>query len=107
MVEGTNYKAILKDLLEERANLDLIIAWVQAKLGRDETSVQPPFTGLPPLKAVSLKFPHVRQDQFFKMSVPEAIRACLNLAKRPQSAREITDALQAGGLSHRAKDLYQ
>jgi hypothetical protein len=41
------------------------------------------------------------------MSVPEAIRAFLNIMKRPQTARDITDALQAGGLSHKAKDLYQ
>jgi hypothetical protein len=41
------------------------------------------------------------------MSVPEAIRAYLNLVKRPQSARDITDALQAGGLTHRATNLYQ
>jgi hypothetical protein len=56
--------------------------------------------------ANNLRF-RISTDQFFKMSVPEAIRAFLNLQKRPQTARDITDALEAGGLSHKAKDLYQ
>jgi hypothetical protein len=101
--EGTNYEALLTELVEERANLDRMIAWVQRRLDKGELSVSPPqqpSTGI-------LRFPRLRPDQFFKMSVPEAIRAFLNIMKRPQSARDITDALQAGGLSHRAQDLYQ
>jgi hypothetical protein len=111
MAEGTDYAKILTELLEERANLDRMIAWVQAKLAIEERGVGPiPGTVTMPSVAQGtavLRFPRLRQDAFFKMSVPEAIRAFLNIMKRPQTARDITDALQAGGLSHKAKDLYQ
>ena len=41
------------------------------------------------------------------MSVSEGIKSYLSIAKRPQTAREITDALKAGGLTFKAKNLYQ
>jgi len=102
--EGTNYEALLSELVEERANLDRMIAWVQRRIDKGDFSVPPP---TPQPSSGILRFPRLRPDQFFKMSVPEAIRAFLNIMKRPQSARDITDALEAGGLSHRAQDLYQ
>jgi hypothetical protein len=111
MAEGTEYEKILAELVEERANLDRMIAWVQGKLAMEGQGVGPiPTTVMMPSApqgTVPLRFPRLRQDAFFKMSVPEAIRAFLNIMKRPQTARDITDALQTGGLSHRAKDLYQ
>jgi hypothetical protein len=112
MAEGTDYAKILAELLEERTNLDRMIAWIQGKLAKEEQGVGPiPATMIMPSApqggAPLLRFPRLRQDAFFKMSVPEAIRAFLNIMKRPQTARDITDALQAGGLSHKAKDQYQ
>ncbi|HYA97650.1 MAG TPA: hypothetical protein VEH49_06110, partial [Methylomirabilota bacterium] len=61
--------------------MDRMIAWVQAKAGKpaDTTApAKPPvWGGLPPLEQI--RFPRIASDQFFKMSVPEAIRAFLNL----------------------------
>ena len=109
MSDVTNYEAMLSELLEERANIDRMIVWIQRKLGKGD-SVAPslPLSAYPPPSdRPDMRFHRVATDQFFKMSVPEAIRAFLNIQKRPQTAREITEALKVGGLSYRAKDLYQ
>lgn len=115
MSEGTNYEALLNDLLDERANIDRMIAWARTKLAamgdapnlsqQPISTILPNFASIAPLK--DLRFSRISSDQFFKMSVPEAIRAFLNIQKRPQSAKEITEGLKAGGFSHKAKDLYQ
>lgn len=110
-----SYETILQELLEERASIDRMIAWVQGKMSAklpEGSASTPPWTGLPnfpslPLKSEVMRFPRLRDDQFFKMRVPEAIRAYLNIVKRPQTAREITEGLKIGGFSHRAKNLYQ
>jgi len=108
MNEMTDYDKVLADLLEERANLDRMIAWVQVKLGKSEVGPIPPSMLMPGApQGTPLKFPRLRSDTFFKMSVQEAIRECLNIVRRPMSARDITNALQDGGLTHKAKDLYQ
>jgi hypothetical protein len=110
MNDATDYDKILADLLEERANLDRMIAWVQGKLGKSEQgilSIPSSVVAQGAPQAMPVRSPRLRSDTFFKMSVPEAIRECLNIGRRPLSAREITNALQEGGLTHKAKDLYQ
>jgi len=111
MAEGTDYGKILDELLEERANLDKMIAWVKSKL--PASNGEPVTIGALLQERPSerhsepIRHPRLKSDTFFKMSTSEAIAACLNLMKRPLTAREITDALQSGGLTHKAKDLYQ
>jgi hypothetical protein len=39
-------------------------------------------------------------DAFFQMSVPDAILKYLKIAKRPRSVRDITEALENGGITH-------
>jgi hypothetical protein len=46
----------------------------------------------------------VRSDEFFKMSMTEAIKRYLGIMKRPQPPRTIADALKAGGFLSTAKD---
>jgi hypothetical protein len=108
MNENTDYEKVLADLLEERANLDRMITWVQGKLGKVEASALSIPTSMPSSsQGTVMRSPRLRPDTFFKMSVQEAIRECLNIMRRPMSARDITNALQDGGLTHKAKDLYQ
>jgi hypothetical protein len=110
MNETTDYDKVLADLLEERANLDRMIAWVQGKLGKAETGTLsiPSSIVLPGApQGAPMRFPRLRSDTFFKMSVQEAIRECLSIMRRPMSARDISNALQDGGLTHKAKNLYQ
>jgi hypothetical protein len=54
-----------------------------------------------------VRFPRLANDSFFHLSVPEAIKKYLNIAKRPKTTKDITVALDVGGLTHHAKNLYQ
>lgn len=111
MAEPIDYGKLLDGLLEERAKLETMIAWVKGKLA--ETNQNPPVTVDTLLRerserpAEPSRHPRLKSDTFFKMSVIDAIEECLSIAKRPLTAREITDALEAGGLTHKAKNLYQ
>jgi hypothetical protein len=103
---ASDYEKMLADLLEERANLDRMIAWVKLRLGRtDADQAEMPASG--PRASEPSKFGRLATDAFFRMSVSEAVKAYLAFAKKPQTAREITDALIAGGLTFKAKNLYQ
>jgi hypothetical protein len=108
MAEGTDYEKILNELQEDRVNLDRLIAWVKGKLAK--TNSDEPVTVeklLPQRQNEPIRFPRLKPDTFFKMSFQQAIRECLSIMRRPMTAREITDALRSGGLTHKAKDLYQ
>jgi hypothetical protein len=108
MAEGTDYEKILNDLVEDRANLDRLILWVKGKLAK--ANPDEPVTVeklLPKRPDEPMRFPRLKSDTFFKMSFQQAIRECLAIMRRPLSAKEITSALQSGGLTHKAKDLYQ
>lgn len=110
MNETIDYEKLLAELLEERANLDRMINWVRLRLGR--TDAEPiAATGEPSTTPAAIRrfprLPTLATDAFFRMSVSEAIKAYLAFAKKPQTAREITDALIAGGLTFKAKNLYQ
>jgi hypothetical protein len=105
MAEETDYEKLLADLEEERAGIDLMIAFVKRRLGQsaEAASSTPPITAA---GTVTQRFPRLAQDTFFRMSVPQAIKTFLNIAKRPKTAKEITAALDSGGLTHQAKNLY-
>jgi len=108
MSEGTDFETLLSALEEERANLDKMIAWVKGKLPKADTNGSAKVEQVIALRANEpVRFPRLKPDTFFKMSFPKAIAECLNIMRRPLSAREITNALQEGGLTHKAKDLYQ
>ncbi len=105
MAEETDYEKLLADLEEERAGIDLMIAFVKRRLGQSVEAA----SSTPPIKSagtVPQRFPRLAPDTFFRMSVPQAIKTFLNIAKRPKTAKEITAALDSGGLTHQAKNLY-
>ncbi len=122
MADNEDYEKLLGEALEERAivaqdlaGIDSMIAFLKKKLGRTDGPVTAypdpenlPLRHAPVVAPQPMRFPRVvSSDAFFKMNVPDAIKAFLNIVKRPQTTRSITDALQTGGLTHRAKDLYQ
>jgi len=105
MLENVDYDKLLEALLEDRTNLDRLIAWVQTKRGHAETEMPTPT--LPGLKPGEIpRFPRLSSDAFFRMKVPDAIREFLRIAKRPRTAKQITAGLEAGGLTHKAQNLY-
>ena len=48
----------------------------------------------------------VRGDEFFGMSLPDAIRAYLAIVKKPQTPKQIETAILSGGLITTAKHFY-
>jgi hypothetical protein len=108
MAEEIDYEKILSKLQEDRADLDRMIAWVKGKLAKSDPLEHPTVDSLIQKRPDDpVRSPRFKSDTFFKMSVQQAIARCLALAKRPLTAREITGALETGGLTHKAKDLYQ
>ena len=105
MNESVDYAKVLDDLIAEREKLSDMIEWVKLRLARNGGVVTGPTFQI--TNTEPARFPRLSPDTFFRMSVADAIKAYLNIAKRPQSAREITDALKAGGLTFKAKNLYQ
>lgn len=101
------YEKILDDLMEERANLDRMIDWVKGKLSKNDSGDPVTVEKLRSQWGEPTRFPGLRSDSFFKLTTQQAIKACLNIMKKPMTAKDITSALQAGGLTHKAKDLYQ
>ncbi len=111
MSDPIDYERILSSLLEERGDLDRMIAWAQKKLGQPSAPAKP-YIGGPDKIGLTKVFEgtvvssKLAPDMFFRMSVSQAIKTYLNIARRPQSAKDITAALSGGGLTHKAKNLY-
>jgi hypothetical protein len=48
----------------------------------------------------------VRPDEFFRLSIPEAVKKYLAIMKRPQGPKVIVAGLEAGGVLSNAKNFY-
>jgi hypothetical protein len=106
MAEGTDYQQLLADLEQERENIERMIVWVRGRMAQQGDAVQTVVAAPKPLPSQPMRFPRLAPDTFFRMSVTQAIKTYLNIAKRPKSAKDITAALNSGGLTHQAKNLY-
>lgn len=108
--QGTELGAYLSKLLEQRARLDIIIADVQRELGVSEDGEAPVSASINVMLATAGREPiqrgRLRPDEFFGMSIPEAIKAYLAIMKQPQSPKSMVDGLKAGGVLTNAKNFY-
>lgn len=106
MTDTPDYQKLLADLMAERANLDNMIAWVEKRISQDGTV--PSVASVAAVKPGEPKrYPRMlASDAFFRMSVPDAIKAYLGIMKRPANANEITEGLKQGGFTTRSKNLY-
>jgi hypothetical protein len=107
MSDAIDYEKLLDTLLHERNELDRMIAWAQKRIAGESQSAT---TGVSPSGKVAIGSParlQIAPDTFLGLKVVDAIRAYLKIVTKPQSARDITDALTRGGLKHKAKNLYQ
>lgn len=103
MAEPINYEAVIADLEARREALDKIIAGLKEV---SHTFVQSVATAQVDVRP-DLPAAHVtRSDAFFGMTIPDAIRKYLTMAKRPQSPKAIATALELGGLPHQSKNFY-
>jgi hypothetical protein len=48
----------------------------------------------------------IRADEFFRMSIPDAIKKFLATMRQPQSPKAIADGLKSGGILSNAKKFY-
>jgi len=106
MLADTDYGQLLAHLEEERENVERLIIWVKGKLAQQGDSASAIAPNSQPAVSAPMRFPRLAQDSFFRMSIPQAIKAFLNIAKRTKGAKDITEALRNGGLTTKAKNLY-
>lgn len=107
MHETIDYEQLLASLKEEQENIGKLIVWVEGRMAQQDGSVEAVLTPAPKQPASGpMRFPRLAADSFFRMSVPQAIKSLLNIAKRPRTAKDITDGLKKGGLTSQAKNLY-
>lgn len=107
MAEQT-IEAMLKQLELERARLDIVIAALRVQLGQPanaESSIAlTTLLGTSAPSALGATPGSIRPDEFFQMSIPEAIKRYLSIMKSPQQPKAITTALKSGGLLTNARD---
>ncbi len=103
----TSLQEYLKTLESQRTALTIQIAGVRAALGmQGENGATLPSPTFQPLGGTSAEPGQIRSDAFFKMSIPEAVMAYLDIMKKPQSPKAIADGLKAGGILSEAKHFY-
>jgi DNA-directed RNA polymerase delta subunit len=100
------YKAVIADLKARRTQLDVMIAGLEQQMASAGEGTQIDVAGLTGLDQHS-EPTEIRSDTFFGLSIPDAIRKCFKISKRPLSLSEMTASLKAGGLLTTAQNLMQ
>jgi hypothetical protein len=91
--EKIDYAAVLADLVAKRDQLNAAIEAIEVMTGQTVT---------PSGSRVKDEPTEVRSDSFFGLTFPQAAKKYLAIAKRPQSAKEIAEALNRGGITHQS-----
>jgi len=98
MAETAEFQAVLAYLKARRARLDQLIAGMEAEMGQPDASVSIAAADLgnggtqPPVSVT------IHPDSFFGLSIIEATKKFLKMARRAQHLNAIADALAQGGL---------
>lgn len=113
MTAPIDYNAVLADLEAKRSQIEAAIQGIRALVALGITDMPAGATvaqeasttgdnGAGPAVRTpnASTVPGIASDAFFKLSTAAAIKKYLNMAKRPQTARLIADALHAGGQIH-------
>jgi predicted DNA-binding protein (UPF0251 family) len=104
MANEIDYNAVLADLEGKRAAIDAAIGAMRQmlNLGADQQATA---AGAPAFSERRDQLNEIRFDSFFGMSIPDAVKKCFAITKRPLGLTEITKALADGGLLSTSKDL--
>ena len=94
-------ESALAELKVRRAKLDAAISAIEDILGSASGSSA---TAQSSTEGAAVSGP-IAEDAFFGMTIPDATRKFLKMARKPQSAAEIARALEAGGMTHQSKYL--
>ena len=94
--EGIDYSAVLKDLEAKKQAIEALIANVRQLLGMglQTGNLHPGSPGQAP------ESEDLRDHPFLGMSIGDAAKKYLTIAKHKQTVKEIADALERGGLHH-------
>jgi hypothetical protein len=107
-IQAVDYAAVLADLEARRAQIDAAIAVIrplagQLSMAMPPIAVTPAGTGIQTAGAAV----EIREDSFFSLSIPEAVKKYLAMRKRPASTSEIIDALKRGGQINSSSDSFK
>ena len=99
--QANPYAAVLADLERQRDQILTTIAMIKRMMGlsADEGPIST-FSS----NTASNEPAEIRSDTFFGMSISDAIKKYLGMAKRPKRVSEIAKALEEGGLIHTSKN---
>lgn len=103
------YKTVLADLKARRAQLDVAIVAVEQQMtgGGEGPSLSADLPNGESRPDPRTEPSEIRSDSFFGLSIPDAIRKCFRMSKRPLSLSEATTLLKSGGLLTTAQNLMQ
>jgi len=102
---------LLTELEAERAELDATIALLRRRLGFVTNGDTGTSSGaaVGPTGIVGRDMPvtgRVRSDEFFRLSIADAIAKYLGIMKQPQNPMAIVNGLKSGGVLTNAKNFY-
>ena len=97
MPELIDYEAVLADLEAKRSAFDAAITGIRQILN---LGAQNGLVGIAPRQVEAGEIP---SDAFFGLGIGEGAKKYLGIVKRKQSAVQIADALDKGGLQHTSK----
>jgi hypothetical protein len=113
MADPSDIAALIAELEAERAELDFMIAGLRRRAGL--ATAEPPAAPVSPLSVTNgggigrdaqLIQGRVRSDEFFRLSISDAIMKFLAIMKQPQSPGAIVSGLKSGGVLTNAKNFY-
>jgi len=113
MPDQPDFSALIAQLEAERAELDVTIAHLRRRLGLPANTegatppvVAPVSREVVTGRDVSVVIGRVRTDEFFRMSISDAIVKYLTIMKQPQNPGSIVNGLKSGGVLTNAKHFY-
>jgi hypothetical protein len=104
-----DYAAILSDLEAKKAAIEAAIASMRQAMGLGALGQTGDFVGVSGGSAPSSMTIHngeIPNGAFLGKSIPEAAKLYLEILKKKQTSREISDALLKGGMESTSKNFY-
>jgi hypothetical protein len=102
--DSINYGAVLQDLRTKRAAIDAAITAMEQIVSLGATDLES--TGSISVAGNS-EPSELRKDSFFGLTIPDAIRKALRIAKQPLTLSALTANLRQGGMLSNAGDLMR
>lgn len=99
-------EAWLAEIEAEIADKLRLASELRRRLGLEEMESTPVSLTTPQAPRAGQTSGRIRPDEFFRMSMPDAIRHFLAIMKAPQSPKAIEEGLKSGGLLTNSKFFY-